>query len=315
MSNRENNPSFLFTGELISGKDAYEWLKFNLPKAHGMSSIASCYVKKDALERIFTPGIGQGRLLVRWRLSDIIQGSSDLEIFEIVIKNGWQLYLSQNFHGKIYSLPGFGILVGSANATLSGLSIYGNGNVEINTLVNETKENSAVIDELFSSAVPVTHSLFLKIKEFISTIDKFDSKDAGGMMWPPSISGLLIKKNVGKLFVSDCFRGPFSKRPNYEDLSLLGFNEDSFDEHLVAIALSDTKIYQWLLKTCTELNRPLKFGELTQLLHNSLLDNPLPYRSTIKDLLINLLSWVDYFKKDEIKITRPNFSQQIEIVK
>ena len=58
----------------------------------------------------------------------------------------------------------------------------------------------------------------------------------------------------------------------------------------------------------------LYFGALTEKLHNALVEDPKPYRREVKELLSNLLSWVEELEMEEIVIDRPNYSQRIRIL-
>ena len=49
-------------------------------------------------------------------------------------------------------------------------------------------------------------------------------------------------------------------------------------------------------------------------LHNALVEDPKPYRREVKELLSNLLSWVEELEMEEIVIDRPNYSQRIRIL-
>ena len=308
--------NFLFSGDLITGGEVFDWLKSNLPKAHEMSSIASCYVKEEAIKRLLAPSLLKGRLLARWRPGDLIEGSSDLSAYEVAREKGWDFYISQNFHGKVYRLPGVGTLVGSANATLSGLSIYTAGNDEVSTIVANTDKNKLVVDGLFKNATLVTPDLFIKLSNQIS-IAKSNSKEAGsGQLseWPIEISKLFKRPDQGRLFVSDCFSSPWSNSPTPSDLSLLGLTSIPYDENLVSVAIGQTKIYQWLTHSCADAGGRARYGDLTHRLHNNLLDDPIPYRSSIKDLLSNLLSWVEKYKQKEVKISTPYYAQVVELI-
>jgi hypothetical protein len=311
-----NKANFLFSGDLITGKEAYSWLKDSLPLAHNVSSLASCYVKEEALRQLLGGSTVKGRLLARWRPGDLIQGSSDLGAYQIARDKGWEFYISQNFHGKVYRLPGIGTLVGSANATLSGLSIFGSGNDEVSTIVANTDRNGVAVDEIFKNATLLTPELFSKINKIVLNA-KMSAVEEGGpglSEWPAEITEILVPSSQKGLFVSDCFGAPFSNNPSPADLSLLGLNSIAHSDDLIGNALGHAKIYQWLVRNCIDAGRVVRYGDLTQRLHSTLLDDPLPYRSSIKALLSNLLSWVERYKKSEIRISIPHHAQVIELL-
>ena len=308
--------NFLFSGDLITGKEAYSWLKDSLPLAHDVSSLASCYVKEEALKQLLSGSTAKGRLLARWRPGDLIQGSSDLGAYQVARDRGWEFYISQNFHGKVYRLPGIGTLVGSANATLSGLSIFGSGNDEVSTIVANTDRNGLAVEDIFKNSTLVTPELFTKIHEVVLNAMTSAGGVSGSSLseWPVEIAEILAPPNQKGLFVSDCFGAPCSNNPSLADLSLLGLSSIAHSDDLIANALGHTKIYQWLISNCIDAGRVVRYGDLTQRLHSDLLDDPLPYRSSIKTLLSNLLSWVERYKKGEIRISIPHHAQVIELL-
>ena len=52
-------------------------------------------------------------------------------------------------------------------------------------------------------------------------------------------------------------------------------------------------------------NNEIYFGKLSSIIHNSLLDDPKPYRKGVKDLQINLYSFLKKIKFDYLKISVP----------
>lgn len=56
------------------------------------------------------------------------------------------------------------------------------------------------------------------------------------------------------------------------------------------------------------------FGGVTAALHNTLVNDPKPYRKEVKDLLANTLGWIKALDINEIAIDTPNHSQRIRIV-
>lgn len=315
-----SSSNYLFSGDLITGEESFAWLGSNLPLATAPVSIASAYVKTQAVKEILQYCGKGGRFLARWRLNDLVAGASDIEVYSQLIAAGWDFYISQNFHGKIYQLPGIGILVGSVNATLSGLSIFKQGNSEVSTVVGNNVKNQELIDSLFHDAIKVTPQLFKQLKDsYEQAVLRRDALPSGvDLDWPVEVKKMLTVNRVLRLFTSDCFRTKSGVSDNQDylvqDLSLLGLSSfnDINNEH-ISQAISDTKIYNWLISVCLEKPDGIFYGELTARLHNDLLDDPLPYRSSIKDLLSNLLSWVETYKSDEISISRPNHSQKIQL--
>ena len=57
-----------------------------------------------------------------------------------------------------------------------------------------------------------------------------------------------------------------------------------------------------------------KFGRLTALLHDALIDDPRPYRSSVKHLLSNLLAWISRLQDSHIAVHRPRYTSVVTLV-
>jgi hypothetical protein len=72
---------FPLTGRLIDGKASYKWLADNSVNATGYISICSAFLRSSILEDFSKrfPKDASVRVIVRWRLEDLLAGASDLE--------------------------------------------------------------------------------------------------------------------------------------------------------------------------------------------------------------------------------------------
>ena len=65
-------------------------------------------------------------------------------------------------------------------------------------------------------------------------------------------------------------------------------------------------MYNWLINQIKKQeNEEIYFGNLSSIIHNSLLDDPTPYRKNVKELQANLYSYIKVFLKNEIDIDVP----------
>jgi hypothetical protein len=55
------------------------------------------------------------------------------------------------------------------------------------------------------------------------------------------------------------------------------------------------------------------FGGVTAALHNTLVNDPKPYRKEVKDLLANTLGWIQALNIEDVTIDIPNYSQRIRV--
>ena len=78
-------------------------------------------------------------------------------------------------------------------------------------------------------------------------------------------------------------------------------------------ALRWSNPYLWLLKTLEDNGGCLYFGALSEKLHNSLINDPKPYRKDVKQMLAFLLEMVANLEMEEVIIDRPNYSQRVRL--
>ena len=84
---------------------------------------------------------------------------------------------------------------------------------------------------------------------------------------------------------------------------------DGKDEDALCSAVSRSKAYQWLKGFLgNEPDQQAYFGRITEVLFDSLLDDPRPYRSEIKQMLSNLIEYAARCGTQEIVVDRPKYS-------
>lgn len=315
------------TNSLINTQQSRNWLEGAVKKNTKSFDFCSAYIKKNTIDyfhEIFKKNLykGGGRFLARWLLNDLVQGSSDIEAYEILKTYGYDFYIKLDFHGKIYKVNPGQILMGSPNMTNSGFGLKNHANDETGVILETNKSNEMYIDNLFHNAIKMDDRLFVELcseyYHFLNTKEKNPN---------PEWSQLLKNKVSSSIFsseilVNECF---FSKSPlalddkdSYEvqhDISLLSLNNsDIINLDQLKESFLSSKLYLWLVHKLAKENGELYFGRITELLHNDLIDDPRPYRKDVKDLLSNLLNWISDLNIQNIKIERPNYSQKITLL-
>jgi len=311
-----------FSGHLIDGASAWKWLHDSVDSAPSEVSICSAFIRSEAISTLF-PSVGKvrrGRILARWRLGDLLSCASDLAAYTLANQLGFPFYIRQDFHGKVFSVPGTGIVVGSANATLTGFGLKVFPNQEACTLVQDSEENLAFVDRLFDGATKMTDTLFEEITSVLGSTGLL-LHNAEGPDWPRE---LLVKlrapKFSGPLLLSDCFVSkPFFsenrafKGADSRDLALLGVNSNDASFSSLSRAFQATRVFRWLFTTLELAGGELYFGALTECLHSALSDDAELYRSDVKNLLQNLLEWSEFLGDGNVLVDQPNFSQRIRL--
>lgn len=281
-----------------------------LKNAENSVQIITAYCKKNALNilnSVISNEVNNKRLLVRFRLDDLLKGSTDFDILEYGLQNGWDIFLRFDLHAKTYIVDNKRGLVGSANVTNSGLNIGKAGNMEMATFVDVEAEDVEKINGLFDDAIHVDDELVAKMKQQFYSIETAEKQK--GHSWNIEITKL-FNPSINTLFsyeLPEDFEFIEGEYYSFLDYTFTG-DLNAFKE-----ALRWSNAYLWLLKLLKENDGELYFGAVTEKLHNALVTDPKPYRRDVKQMLANLLDLIEKIGMEEIVIDRPNHSQRISI--
>jgi hypothetical protein len=278
--------------------------------------IISAYITAPAIKWLDSLGIQNKRITIVGRLSpgDLMSGASDLHALRDIVKSGWQLRHLTNLHAKIYLLDDYELFVGSANLTSNGLKLSGAGNIEA-VLEKVAEEKDLIfIQKIIDSATAITHEALNKMEALILDASKDLNTHQGLQSWPDDIFPC-----TSLLLVSDFpLSSPNVRADEYVSNPSLPFaiiNGLEGNTPQAAELFKKSKAFKWLLNTLLQAeDNQMYFGAITACLHNSVADDPAPYRRSVKDILSNLLLYIDYLKIEEIEITRPSHSQLVRII-
>lgn len=297
-------------------------------------NIVSAYLKESALrqlaEHINTSN--QVSILTRWQAADLLMRSSDLSAYRLAAERGWPFFARLDLHAKLYQIGKQSIYIGSANLTSRGYGLNTqSGNAEGMVRVLATDSNVETVKEFFSRAVRIDTTLLERLSAWVEShptlgIESEFEEESYPLCTPPHHGNF---DAVESLMVSECFQtdGQFlsslgsdlftiSDESIFHDLSLLGILKPNLIMQLnseeIAKRLRQTRVFHWLANMlANSSDSEMYFGELTAMFHLVLVDDPKPYRSSIKVLLANLLAWIQAFPETGLKVDRPRFSQRV----
>ncbi len=264
--------------------------------------IMSPYIKLEPLKMLLEKVDPAVKIIVvaRWRISDLVFGSSDLEIFDYLKSRNHSLYTHHQIHLKIVVKDKKDILLGSANVTGSGLGLFENSNIEaiaidsldekylpsIYSILKESKLVTSDIVQKLSEEVEKNAILkenqkkieadFLRIEKEI-LINSKTSLLVDDFLFAPSVEDLLVY-----------IRNETHEREVDHDFRILGISDRTATLEQLKQSFLNSNAYSWQLENITG---NVLFGRYSELLHNSLMDDPKPYRKTVKDLVSNMFSW------------------------
>ena len=301
----------------------YKILEERIASNDGIILILVPFAKLAALQQLHWVHTGKVKLKVicRWRPEDIITGVSDLEVYSYLKASGCQLYINPDIHLKLYVFASNAAFNTSGNLTLRGLGYSDSANIEVGNMVSLTTNDWTKIYEIIHASRQVDDALYQRFKGYA------DQRPPPGTPMPPidflppaktyTISSLPATESPEKLadFYFDPNPGkltPEEMRRAAHDLAVFGIpsglNPTDFEKFLGERFRQTPFVTDFveLLQT----DRSLRFGAVTDWIHNKCEDVPLPYRWEIKENTRIFYDWLAHFIP-EITWDRPNISQVI----
>lgn len=255
------------------------------------------------------------QLIGRFTPIDFAKGASDFNALRDCINNGYQVKALVNLHAKIYQIDHDTIFNGSANLTGKGLALVNNSNLESCNRVNACEQSKAFINKIVESATDLTLSMLDKMQALLEQLDTANEAELPAV-WPED-----ILPQTSELFVSDFPLGkPGVSLNEYQlnpSLPFAQIENAKVDFEFASTLFKQTKAYRWLKKQITEnqSERDLGFGQVSRLLHDTLADDPAPYRQEIKDLQANLYSYLKLYASDEVEVFMPGRRSEVLRIK
>lgn len=285
-------------------------LYHELKNANESVQIISAYCKAETIEQLnnmIRKNVKDRRLMVRFRMDDVIKGSTDFEAIEYCMRKNWKVFFRFDLHAKTYIVDNKRGIIASANATNSGLGMSERPNLEMATLANIEFEDIGKINRLYEYAIAVDENLLSKMKVELSNI-------SGGT----GISNISWSKEINDRFqpkVETLFSYELPENDAVD--GYLSFLDCDFNGDISEIKKTFrwSNAYLWLLDAVKSHGGEVYFGQLSADLHNALVSDPKPYRKDVKQLLANLLAFIDKLEMDEVIVDRPNYSQRIRLIR
>ena len=256
-----------------------------------------------------------------WKKEDLAQGSSDLECYEICKKNKWKFKILNDLHAKMMLIDGKELFIGSPNLTGKGMYLVPVSNKEMGIKVKATDTDKIIIQNLLDEAILTDDEIYKSLIDWKKNLPEIKKT-----IYPefPQLIKDKLKENYKKLWVhnfpwsdiKELLNDPGKNNQDIiHDLELFGVA--SKDKKEIGKEIKEnflnSKIFNWLIsKLKNSENQEIYFGSLSSIIHNSLLDDPKPYRQDVKKLQANLYAYIKYFKPANIIHERPNISEKLK---
>ena len=247
----------------------------------------------------------------RWNKKDLAQGSSDIACYDLAKKNNWKFKVLEGLHAKVMLIDNEVLFLGSPNLTGAGMSLIPVSNKEIGIKVKPIDKDLHIINQLVEDATEINDQIIEELKKWLKTVPKIEKLKIPDF---PEIVKENFKEKFNKLWVHNF---PWAKAEELinlkdmnenikHDIDLFGLDEGNLNNDLIKKNLMNSKVYYWLINQIKKQeNEEIYFGNLSSIIHNSLLDDPKPYRKDIKELQANLYTYIKSFLSDKISIDVP----------
>lgn len=298
---------------ILMSKEIKKQIIEEVGKSKESIKIITAFCKNEGMQFIeenVSETVRNKRLMVRFRMEDIISGATDFSIYESCKKLGWEMYVRFDLHAKTYIFDNKRCITGSANLTGKGVVREEGGNCEIASISEMEKEDIEKIETLFDKALLMNDEIYAMMS---NEVQKVTRKKGKCYEWSEDIISQFVP-DISVLFTYD-----FPVYSNYKEYKGKNVDflclENNWKETDIRQAFKISKSYLWLKKLIIDNGKEMYFGEITEKLHETLVNDPYPYRKEVKELLFNLLQWIQDLDLREIIVDRPNYSQRVRILR
>lgn len=298
---------------LLEGEQLKTVLEQSFSECNTNITIISAYITRAGVDWLLQhiPEKVHVTLICRLLPGDVISGSTNISALDSALNHNWKVACLHALHAKIYIIGDYKMYVGSANLTNNGLKIYGTGNIEACIAVNPHKYNLDFIKKITDSSVPITKNILEQMQNHVNKKTVKTDSD----IWPENLLKLPNDLWVRDLFWCNLLEPNNSSDKTNHDLDILKLNDFQPESLEFKEKVKKSRAMIWFFNQLTEANNnELYFGAITHALHNTLKDDPVPYRKDVKTLLQNLISYCQVCLPESIEISRPKHSQKVKLL-
>lgn len=250
------------------------------------------------------------KLVIRGLVNDFLSGASSIKAVIHAIESGWDISLLFPLHAKIYAFDDL-IIVGSGNFTAKGLNLLNvSGNYELNVALKPTHATNEAIDQVFELSKKIDLKTATEMQYFLSEQIGKGNQDPA-CFWPSE----LLQLPTRPLLIADFPDEPLTSGtpPSNEPWATV-FRKIRAEEYEVATKIvKQSASFAWLCETLKTRGNRLNFGGISSALHSDIVEDTRVYRQTVKETLVNFLSYLEHLPLSEIKFSRPKHTQILEL--
>jgi hypothetical protein len=274
--------------------------------------IFSPFAKVDALDRLLAGSRGKKglKIVCRWRPADLLTGVSDLALFPFAMERGWELYLNDFIHLKLFIFSSNAAFTSSGNLTLRGLGYGEPSNIETGMMLQLDSTDWIKIYEVIQSSRRVDEKLYRALYDYVQSSPPQSSLPSALTIFPSvskqfTIASLPATETPQRL--ADYYFGPdrssFSPedvRRVAHDLSVFripeGLQQDGFHGALRQAFITVPFVVEFV--EFLKFHGSLRFGAVNNWIHEKCEDVPLPYKWEIKTNTRIFYNWLTNFFRE-----------------
>ena len=318
---------FTFNSErspIIDSKKLQEYFKDSLNKCNKEIIVCSAFIKLSGIKWFFENIKNKNvncRVISRWDREDLLKKVSDIEVYEFCKEKGWKFEIIENLHAKFYLMDKTDLISGSLNLTAKGMGLVPISNKEFGFYFKALEEDLTNIKVFLEDAIEINDKIYEEYKKYVE-----ENKNFVVQKFPelPNIIKNLKQKKLQKIWLNDfLFTEPQYFLDNFNkenedidhDKKLFDIYDNENLTEQIKSKFRNLDIYKWFINKIKNKDENFfYYGELSALIHNSLFDDPKPFRKDIKTLQTIFFNYIDFLKLEEFKIERPNHSQKITYI-
>jgi hypothetical protein len=290
-----------------------------------LTLIIAPFIKLEALKRLLEEApVSDGcRVVCRWQPLDLVASVSDLEVYGYLLQRGWDLFVNQQIHMKLYVFESNLALATSGNLTMMGLGYAeaDRANVEVGTTVELMAQDWVNLYRVIAESRRITPELYARYEEYVRAHPPVPpSEPAPDLLGPPktyTLASLPATETPDTLLdfyfsMSSVRHSPDLERRGYHDLATFGIrsglSRQEFEVNLEAGWRRNPFVQDFV--EYLRHHGTLRFGAVNAWIHEKCEDVPLPYRWEVKSSTRIFYNWMAHYFA-EVSWNRPNHSQVI----
>ena len=162
----------------ILGTEAFRnFLGQSLERANDEVIILSAFVKSigiEWLEEKLNNKNVKCTIISRWKKSDLAEGSSDLECYQLSKKNNWKFKVLKDLHAKIMLVDQKELFIGSPNLTGKGMYLIPVPNKEMGVKLEANENDVKIINNLVEESILVDDDIFESLLKWKNNLPKIE---------------------------------------------------------------------------------------------------------------------------------------------